>query len=806
MVFAARTLRFFPSPFLPDIRHLGELHALASIRELKLAILIEMVARCMKVNLRKRWRSHTVKYPAAEDESYKRVTVRHLNQVLGRSDQTSLYWTFELLPQVMSKFEGALTQDEQTELGKSVSSDCVMKLEIAKRLEQLCGIEYSTKLLDKFDNDPEWFLQEYPIPELHVVRVNPVIKTTNTIPFMEGLLLLHSPGLESSSSAKAAADRFWVLKGAAKKFKESLSSVPGGRAEILALASVQYERASAGLPIAQSVRVLDNAQHTLEYLLKVYADDPVAFVLYADVVHLSGRMRNNVNILQTAVTYYKKHIESQPNDPHALFQCGQCLLRVYYLDGRNPDPLNLALKFAQRAVDILPHDGDCWALLARTMAIKTANDPDPALFAVCDDAFSRTFLYMLEHKNSDAMYRWATYVLYKAISFDNVDLLLIGTMKLKAAVEKQVKPEFFTVMRSCIHTIRDKLSDTSGDSRWSPSTVGMVSSWLKVLKQAVKSLDQRCNVIPWEDIELISPMSSTEFHFLYKARWYDYGHVSNTDASRDSDPSSPAPEPVAALRQSDSIGSSQSSSTSTLLRGSVSQSLFKRLREKKHTLRVVVLKLLTKEIAIDADKERFFNELRIMQSFENPPEQVLRLYGRTYDDHHEGLIIEHFQGIPVLERLQLLEYADPTLSAEQQRKNRWRFITSIARSVAIGLDYMHNSNVLWSDVSPRNVLADDKGSARIINFETSQIISSDDPLGDLSFRAEVVNFGGLLWELAAGQYRPEQQRLGALAIGTEWPEAYVTAIKMCNLSDSDTLGSVSEVAEQLALAVAACKE
>eukprot|EP01122_Echinamoeba_exundans_P005431 TRINITY_DN15587_c0_g2_i1.p1 TRINITY_DN15587_c0_g2~~TRINITY_DN15587_c0_g2_i1.p1 ORF type:complete len:1160 (+),score=219.51 TRINITY_DN15587_c0_g2_i1:46-3525(+) len=720
-----------------NIRHLGKLHSIASVKELKLAILVEMVTRCMKVNLRKRWRSHTIKYPSAEDESYKRVTVRYLNQVLGRSDKTSLYWTFELLPQVMQKFEDALTPEEQTELGKAASSDCILKMEISKRLEQLCGIEYSSKLADKFERDPEWFLQEFPIPELHVVRIHPVIKTTNTIPFMEGLLLLHSQGLESSGSTKAAADRFWVLKGAAKRFKESLERVPGGRAEILALASVQYERAFCGLPIAQSVRILDNAQHTLEYLLQAYPNDPEAFVLYADVVHLSGRMRNNASILHTAASYYKKHLDSHPNDSKALYQCGQCLLRLYYLESRNLEHLAASLKFATRAVDLLPHDGDAWALLARTMAIKTANDPDPALFAVCDDAFSRTFLYMLEHRNSDVMYRWATYVLHKAISFDNVDLLLVGTMKLKAAVEKEVKPEYFTAMRSCIHTIREKLNEGTSDSRWSPSTVAMVSSWLKVLKQAIKSLDQRCYVIPWDDIDLVSPLSSSEFHFLYKAKWYDYHVNEGSDiGSRDSsEPASPAPE--LAKSTSDSLtASSRNNSTASLLRGSVSQSLFKRLREKKFTQRIVVIKLVTKGIAIQADKDRWANELRVMQHFEDPPEQLLRLHGRTYDDHHEGLVIEYFQGLPALERLQLINYSTPVGPAEQLRSRRWKFITSIAYQTAIGLDYMHNSNVLWAAVSPRNLLVDEKGGVKLTNFESSQIISADDPLGEATAQAD----------------------------------------------------------------------
>jgi hypothetical protein len=75
-----------------------------------------------------------------------------------------------------------------------------------------------------------------------------VIKTTNTIPYIEGLLLLH--GLSSE------ADPEWTLKSSAKKFKEALRVVPGGQAELFALAHVLYQRAQLVSTLDKAIRHL----------------------------------------------------------------------------------------------------------------------------------------------------------------------------------------------------------------------------------------------------------------------------------------------------------------------------------------------------------------------------------------------------------------------------------------------------------------------------------------------------------------------------------------------------------------------
>lgn len=262
-------------------------------------------------------------------------------------------------------------------------------------------------------------------------------------------MLLHSARRSTSGRDKTVADQLWILKSAARKFKEAVRVAPGGRAEILALSYVLFSRASLNITIEKAVRLLDMAQHKLQYLLKVFPGDPVAFALFADVIQLSGIFRNNVEILQEAVSHYQKHLHSVPHDSHAYLQCGKLYLYIYYYAGKVYENLNLAHAMSRRAVEIDGNDGEAWHLLARVLSLQVVKEKEPASYALCDDAFSRA--HILLPNNVYILYRWGRFLLRKAKAYDNFDTLLTAAMKLKAAIEKEPKiGTFSTSALSCL--------------------------------------------------------------------------------------------------------------------------------------------------------------------------------------------------------------------------------------------------------------------------------------------------------------------------------------------------------------------
>jgi hypothetical protein len=137
----------------------------ATSDELRKVILVEMISRVLKINLRKRWRQQMEKFPSSETESFKHVTAKYLNLSLGTSDKSSLYWAFELIPQLVNKFKEALSKSERTD-SRKMASDNHLKRFVLLRMSLLCGISFSPKFIEKLHQDPEWFNQERPVPEL----------------------------------------------------------------------------------------------------------------------------------------------------------------------------------------------------------------------------------------------------------------------------------------------------------------------------------------------------------------------------------------------------------------------------------------------------------------------------------------------------------------------------------------------------------------------------------------------------------------------------------------------------------------
>lgn len=398
-----------------------------------------------------------------------------------------------------------------------------------------------------------------------ITSIDPVIKTTNTIPYVEGLLLLHSarrlggggggtgstpPSVASPNPTsnqiplspspgpredKDVADRTWILKSAARKFKEAVRAVPGGRVEILALSYVLYQRATMNPTIERAVRHLDIARHKLQYLLRTYPDDKVAFVLFADVVQLSAELRNNVDLMHQAISHYLQHLSAFRHDSHASYQCGRSYLSIYYFAGKKPDMLLAAHNMAKSAVEYDQNSGDAYSLLARTSSLLAAKDRDLAAYTLCEEAFQKA--HLLCPGNVYVLYHWGALLLRKAATFDSVDALLSAAIKLKTAIEREPKIDHYNSVRECLAALEDKVSNLPHDSlaHISPSTslidgadqpppqlnssanpiassphVAAVMVWIKTLRQALERWQQQhqhdhggeSHMIDWEDIDV----------------------------------------------------------------------------------------------------------------------------------------------------------------------------------------------------------------------------------------------------------------------------------------------------------------
>lgn len=376
-----------------DIRYLGHVRQRATSIGLRKAILVEMIARVMKLHLRTRWRQQLEKYPSSEGSSARHAASKFLNLAFGSTDKSAIYWTFELIPTLVEKFKNALTKHERA----SVSRGGIvrgLKRFILLRVSAMSGITFSQKFLEKIVEDEDWFDQEQPVPELHISGVESITRTTNTIAYVEGLLMLHSNRRIDTKKAKSVSDQKWALKGAYKLFKQAISIAPGGRVEILALSYVLYKRASMNTSMDKAIRHLDMAQHKLQYLIESFPPDPVGWLLHADVLHLTGLLRNEYTTLCEAIDQYKTlveraraEIQTSNSDPRwrdslwqAYLHCGRCYLFLFFYFGRKTEDIEAAYTMAKSALQEKPQSGDCWFFLARTLSMRASTLQDPVEF------------------------------------------------------------------------------------------------------------------------------------------------------------------------------------------------------------------------------------------------------------------------------------------------------------------------------------------------------------------------------------------------------------------------------------------
>jgi hypothetical protein len=375
-----------------NIRHLGHVRQHATSNGLRKAILVEMIARVMKLHLRTRWRQQLEKFPTSEGSSARHAASKFLNLAFGISDKSLIYWTFELIPKLTDKFKNALTKLERSAMSRGeIERD--LKRHILLRLSLMTGISFSAKFVEKLYEDEDWFDQEQPVPELHISSVEPIIKTTNTISYIEGLLMLHSNRRTDAKKNKTVSDQKWALKGASKLFKQAISVAPGGRIEILALSYVLYKRASMNTSMDKAIRHLDMAHHKLMYLKSSFPADPVGSLLHADVLHLTGILRNEISIIREAIALYLSLLESAKGEMQrsgtiaahrwrdtiwqAYLQCGRCYMFVFFYFGRKQDDLEHAYTMAKSALAERPQSGECWFFLARTLSLRPSTFQDP---------------------------------------------------------------------------------------------------------------------------------------------------------------------------------------------------------------------------------------------------------------------------------------------------------------------------------------------------------------------------------------------------------------------------------------------
>ncbi|HMG24869.1 MAG TPA: protein kinase [Kofleriaceae bacterium] len=208
----------------------------------------------------------------------------------------------------------------------------------------------------------------------------------------------------------------------------------------------------------------------------------------------------------------------------------------------------------------------------------------------------------------------------------------------------------------------------------------------------------------------------------------------------------------------------------SLAMGGMAEILLARVREPAKPERLVVLKRMHRQLAVDREYVKMFvDEARLAITLRHP--NVVEVYESGEDDGQYYIAMEYLHGHDLRRVLSQM--------AKRRVPMRLANALSIARAVCRGLDYTHERTdvngeqlgIVHRDVSPHNVLVTYGGRVKLVDFgiakTTIQLartrtgilkgkvayMSPEQALGEtLDRRSDVFCIGILLWEMTTGHW------------------------------------------------------
>lgn len=739
-----------------NLRYMGKIRKEAKSKELKRVILVEMIARVLKNTLRRKWRNLVKKNPECGEESYKHVTAKFLNRALGESNESFIYWQFYVKPAIVAKFADGLSHKELSIEAELRETELLKN--ILLRVLEMCCIVISAPLHERISKDSSWLKQPEPIRALDIVNINSKIKTLNTIPFVEGLLLL-----ESIKYLKTVKDKSWILKACLQKFNESLLVFPGGMIENLAVSKVLYKRAKLGiLKLGKSIRLLEMAQHNLEYLRSTWEEEPSSIYLYAKTLFELGRLKNNTSLLKKSIAQFELYMSTGDTRPY--FRCALAYVLLYHLEGKNMSHLETAYILLKRVVD---SDLNKSSVLYEYAKLLSKLDlDDPASFAECDDAFAKA--YASSPNDPSILYNWGVFYLRRAKKYNDPEFLLIASQKYKLAMNIAPKMDQYWSM----HKLTDSLRKYYETYPLSDQTKATIKSLITYFSNSVNRCQSKFaiphnKIIDYSRLRLIKPIVDSSVCYIFQAKY-------KKDDENEID---------------------------------------------------VVARILNRDLANEIDVAAFSNTVSIFLQL-GPHPNIIEFLGKCYHRDSEmiirayckeGNICNFFSKnyvniVPWKKVIEIAIGVANGLAYIHSKGIIHNFIT--ANNIQLEIDEENDKIVpkitnfsVSISITTQRISTD--RDLEYFEEEIAHLSPETFSKGEFSFKSDIYSFGILLWELGyCGRAKPFESltikkikeyviKGGRLIVPERWPEQYKEIINQCFSHDPDTRPSIKNIIPKL---------
>eukprot|EP01116_Phalansterium_solitarium_P015791 TRINITY_DN3523_c0_g1_i5.p1 TRINITY_DN3523_c0_g1~~TRINITY_DN3523_c0_g1_i5.p1 ORF type:complete len:415 (+),score=117.56 TRINITY_DN3523_c0_g1_i5:261-1505(+) len=317
-----------------NARYLGRIRAEIADADFRAIILVDIVARVIKNNLRTRLRAKMKQLKKPMEEPYRRLVVNYMNLIFGHTGQSDSYWSGTIRDDITRNFTQALTPLELSvalfkprrvaaDAGHDQQAsplDTNFLLLLLQRFVKMTGIAFSSRIMNE-----ALFSMPQPFTDTDLETLPLTIKHLNVINFAEGFFL-HMRGLEWRLTDPQLAERFY--RNAIEKFHKALDSNPNNKEVLQGVALTwtflledQYARVicEGGYFPKSDEKVIEATEY---YLRSIYAPpkyDSQSLFLYAYFLERLGQF-------DSAEDYYLQSLEADPNNAACLLQYGNFLV------------------------------------------------------------------------------------------------------------------------------------------------------------------------------------------------------------------------------------------------------------------------------------------------------------------------------------------------------------------------------------------------------------------------------------------------------------------------------------------------
>eukprot|EP01130_Rhizamoeba_saxonica_P007288 TRINITY_DN2942_c0_g1_i7.p1 TRINITY_DN2942_c0_g1~~TRINITY_DN2942_c0_g1_i7.p1 ORF type:complete len:1220 (-),score=212.02 TRINITY_DN2942_c0_g1_i7:96-3755(-) len=278
-----------------NIRYLGYVRQHVKKKSVQQLLLIEMVARVVKNEWRRKLRSRMLMIKSIAEEIYRKVTRDYFNLVLGVHEEMSpQYWDNEMRTQLIEKYPPGILPDEKD---RSFDLKSEIPLDILfKRVQTLTKVLLSYEANEQFSLSPNAFEIVYPDIKRMGLKVKPMVIISSA----EARALY----IESTRKQKRSNTAIRLLKLSLSHFADAISAGADNKDLILNYGDALYELGKR-LYGEESGKMFTEALEKYHYASGLESLYSMGITLYK-CIHTRTDMDNDSlsNILQLANTCF----------------------------------------------------------------------------------------------------------------------------------------------------------------------------------------------------------------------------------------------------------------------------------------------------------------------------------------------------------------------------------------------------------------------------------------------------------------------------------------------------------------------